>query len=65
MVHCVYWQRYCTALEQQSSAKLCGVVHGMELRNFCTRRHQYSAVRPSRWALAHILVTYKIASADD
>ena len=25
---------YCTALEQRVSAKLCGVVQGMELRNF-------------------------------
>jgi len=30
----LYWQRYCTALEQWASAKLCGVVQGMELRNF-------------------------------
>jgi len=30
----LYWQRYCTALEQRASAKLCGVVQGMELRNF-------------------------------
>jgi len=32
----LYWQRYCTALEQCASAKLCGVVQGMELRNFCS-----------------------------
>ena len=33
----LYWQRYCTALEQRASAKLCGVVQGIELRNFrCT-----------------------------
>ena len=30
----IYWQRYCTALEQWASAKLCSVVQGMELRNF-------------------------------
>jgi len=30
----LYWQRYCTALEQWASAKLCGVVQGMELRSF-------------------------------
>ena len=30
----LYRQRYCTALEQRPSAKLCGVVQGMELRNF-------------------------------
>jgi len=29
-----YWQRYCTALQQRASAKLCGVVQGMEVRNF-------------------------------
>jgi len=30
----LYWQRYCKALEQWELAKLCGVVQGMELRNF-------------------------------
>jgi len=42
--YCVllYWQRYCTALEQRPSAKLCGVVVGMALRNFRRRRHLYS-----------------------
>ena len=30
----LYWQHYCTALQQRASAKLCGVVQGMELRNF-------------------------------
>jgi len=34
----------------------CGVVQGMELRNLHRRRHLYSAGRPWRWALAHILV---------
>ena len=29
-----YWQHYCTALQQWASAKLCGMVQGMELRNF-------------------------------
>jgi len=52
----VYWQRYCIALDQWASAKLCGVVQGMELQNFCRGRHLYSAGRPSRWASAHILV---------
>ena len=33
----------------------CGVVKGMELRNFRRGRHLYSAGRPSRWASAHIL----------
>jgi len=32
--HSVYWQRYWTALQQRASAKLCGVVQGMELRYF-------------------------------
>jgi len=52
----LYWQRYCTALQQQASAKLCGVVQGMELQNFRRGRHLYSAGQPSRWASAHILV---------
>jgi len=38
------------------SAKLCGVVQGMELRNFHRGRHLYAAGRPSRWASAHIVV---------
>jgi len=29
-----YWQRYCTALQQRVSARLCGTVQGMELRKF-------------------------------
>ena len=54
--YCVllYWQRYCTAVEQRPSAKLCGVVQGMELRNFRRGHQLYSAGRPSRWAPAHI-----------
>jgi len=52
----LYWQRYCTALQQLSSAKQCGVVQGMELQNFRRGRHLYSAWRPSRWLSAHILV---------
>ena len=51
----LYWQRYCTALQQRASGKLCGVVQGMELRNFHRGRHLYSTGRPSRWASAHIL----------
>jgi len=43
-----------------SSHKLCGVVQGMELRNFCRGRHLYSTGRPSRWASAHILYSYEI-----
>ena len=59
--YCVllYWQRYCTALEQRALAKICGMLQGMELRNFRRRRHLYSAWRPSRLVLAHILVSIK------
>ena len=52
----VHWQRYCMALQQPASAKLCGVVQRMKLRNFRRGRHLYSAGRPSRWASALILV---------
>ena len=57
----LHWPRYCTALQQRASAKLCGVVglQEMELRNFRRRRHLCSAGRPSRLASAHILV-YRI-----
>ena len=54
----LYCQRNCTAVQQRASAKLCGVVQGMELRNFPRGCHLYSAGRPSRWALAHILVLF-------
>ena len=50
----LYWQRYCTALQQRASAILCGVVQGMELRNFRRGCHLCSAGRPSRWVLARI-----------
>jgi len=53
----LYWQRFCTALQQRASAKVYDVVHGMEFRDFRRGRHLYSAGRPSRWASAHILVT--------
>ena len=46
----LYWQHYCMALEQWASAKLCGMVQGMELRNFRRWRHVYSAGQPSHWA---------------
>ena len=52
------WQRCRTALEQWPSAKLCGVVQGMELWNFGRGRHLYLAGRPSHWASAHILVVF-------
>ena len=48
----------CTALQQRASAKLCGVVQGMELWYFRRGRHLYSAGPPSRWALANILVSF-------
>jgi len=35
----IYWQRYCMAPQQRASTKLCGVLQGMELRNFCRGRH--------------------------
>jgi len=52
----IYCQHYCTALEQSASAKVCGIVQGMELQNFCRGHHLYSTGRPSNWASAHILV---------
>jgi len=52
----LYLQCYCTALQQWTSAKLCGVVQGMKLLNICRGYHLYLAGRPSRWASAHILV---------
>jgi len=56
----LYWQRYCTVLQQRASAKLCGLVglQGMELRHFRRGCHLCSSGRPSRWASAHILVAY-------
>jgi len=36
----------------------CGMVRGMELRNFCRGCHLYLALWPSRWASAHILVSF-------
>jgi len=58
----LYWQRYCTALQHRASAKFCGVVQGMELRNFHRGRQLYSSGRPSRWASAHILVLFDWSS---
>jgi len=46
----LYWQSYCTALHQRAWANLCGVVQGIELRNFRRGCHLCSAGRPSRWA---------------
>ena len=37
----LYWQRYCKALQQRASAKLCGMVQGIELRNFRRGRHLF------------------------
>jgi len=47
----LYWQRYCTALQQCSRREPNFAV-------LSTRCHLYSAGRPSRWALAHILVVH-------
>jgi len=44
----LYWQRYCMALQQRASAKLCGVVQGVELLNFHRGRRLYSSGQPSR-----------------
>jgi len=44
----IYWQRYCTALQQRASAKLCCVIQGMELRKLRCGRHLYWSGRPSR-----------------
>ena len=60
VLSCRTWQRYCTTLQRRALAKLCGVVQGMELWNFCRGRHLYSAGRPSRWASAHILVFFSL-----
>ena len=47
----MYWQRYCTAVEQWARAKLCGVEHRAPPRPI------YSARRPSRRAVAHVVDT--------
>ena len=52
----LYWQHYCTALQERVSAELFGMVQRMELRNFRRGCHLYSVGRPSDWASAHILV---------
>ena len=54
----VHWQRYCTALQQRASAKLCDILQGMELLNFRRGRHLYLAGRSLHWASAHILVIF-------
>ena len=57
----LYWQRYCTALEQWVSAKLCGVVQGIWNYQIFTPRHFQQRAPPIfrgwplRWAWAHIL----------
>jgi len=55
----LYWQRYCTALQQRTSAKRCGIV---QLRNGITELSQ-RAPRVFGWAAitlasAHILVSF-------
>ena len=56
VLHSRNWHCYCTALEQQVRAKLCGMRQGMQLRNCRRARHLYLAGRPSCWASARILV---------
>ena len=61
----LYWQRYCTALEQCESAKLCGIVitperHFRDFLNSIQQRAPYVFEgRPTRWASAHIVVIFK------
>jgi len=45
----LHLQRNCRAHQQRASVKLCRMVQGMKLRNFCRGHHIYSAGRPSRW----------------
>jgi len=45
-----------TTLQQRESAKLCGVLQGIELQNFRRGRHLHLVGRPSCLASAHILV---------
>ena len=61
----LYWHHFCTALQQRASAKLCGVVQGMELRNFRRGCHVYSVWQPSRWASTHILVNFDLPGVTD
>jgi len=42
-----FWQRYCTACSSGRRSKFAAMNRG---------RHLYSAGRPSRWALVHVLV---------
>jgi len=44
------------------SAKLCGMVQGIEMQNFRRGRHLYSAGWPSRWASGYILVQVVLAA---
>jgi len=53
----LYW--HITAWHSSSGHQPnCGIVHGVELWNFCRGCHLYSAGRPSRWASAHILAVF-------
>jgi len=56
------FQHFCTALKQWMSAKVCGIVQGMELWHFRRGHDLYSAGWSTRWALAHILVSSIISS---
>jgi len=56
----LYWQCYCTTLEQWASAKLCGVVQGMELRKFRRRRHVYIQGGPKSGHPIYFAITLPI-----
>jgi len=47
----IYWQTYCTALEQWASAKLFGVLQGMELRNFRSSSFSTDGATYIPWAV--------------
>jgi len=51
MSSCASWQRYCTACSSGREANFAALNRG---------RHLCSAGRPSGWALAHILVAYRL-----
>ena len=54
----LYWQRYCTALEQRPSATLCVLAWYKEWNYgiFAEEATYIRAGRSSRWASAHIVV---------
>jgi len=48
-----YWQRYCTALEQRPSAKLSGVVQGMQITELSQRAPPTFGGRPPSYHVWH------------